>query len=378
MRETPYFTEDMYEMVDQHNKIVELMDEETQKQCKLSYTDSYPVAKKKCSSAYNKGAYFLPLITKVLIPSEHDNDPDLDDKPPMSTLQPAERDDDGGSFMAEADEKSSTPRVRKYYKKHPEKVKKYLRKTVKDRAKRNHDRAAAVEKHGEKKMANHDVHHPDGPDGGHWKLAKKDHGPDKKDDKEKKKALPTPKKATSAPKKKPSAPSTPKKKPAAPEKQDTNTEILRNFIDFVAKKLKLKEIPKINAVPASPETHDQPSLGAYNPETKEIDVCFDNRLMADILRTIAHEMVHKKQEEIGVPISGETGSPSENQANSVAGILMRQYGKINKKIFTKPVKEQSVVVNPRTQKPVMLITALSYPKSHPVYQAALKIASQTK
>lgn len=77
---------------------------------------------------------------------------------------------------------TSTERVRRYYKKHPEKVSAYLKKTAKDRAKRNKDRAAAVKKHGKARMKNHDVHHPNGPNGGSWRLAKKDHGPDKKKD----------------------------------------------------------------------------------------------------------------------------------------------------------------------------------------------------
>lgn len=78
--------------------------------------------------------------------------------------------------------KSSTERVRRYYKRHPEKVRKYLRDTQDDRVKRNGDRAKAVKKYGKKKMNNHDVHHPNGVNGGKWRLAKKDHGRDKKNE----------------------------------------------------------------------------------------------------------------------------------------------------------------------------------------------------
>jgi len=78
--------------------------------------------------------------------------------------------------------KSSTERVRRYYKRHPEKVRKYLRDTQDDRVKRNGDRAKAVKKYGKNKMKNHDVHHPNGVNGGSWKLAKKDHGRDKKNE----------------------------------------------------------------------------------------------------------------------------------------------------------------------------------------------------
>ncbi len=78
--------------------------------------------------------------------------------------------------------KSSTERVRRYYKRHPEKVAKHLRDTQDDRVKRNGDRAKAIKKYGKKKMKNHDVHHPNGVNGGSWRLAKKDHGPDKKNE----------------------------------------------------------------------------------------------------------------------------------------------------------------------------------------------------
>jgi hypothetical protein len=75
---------------------------------------------------------------------------------------------------------SSTERMRRYNRRHPEKVRKYLRDTQGDRVARNRDRKKAVKKYGKSKMKNHDVHHPNGPHGGKWKLAKKDHGPDKK------------------------------------------------------------------------------------------------------------------------------------------------------------------------------------------------------
>jgi len=57
--------------------------------------------------------------------------------------------------------------------------------------------------------------------------------------------------------------------------------------------------------------------------------------MADILRTLAHELVHRKQEEDGrlTPTSGETGSPIEDEANAMAGVLLRNFGKINNGIY---------------------------------------------
>jgi hypothetical protein len=46
-------------------------------------------------------------------------------------------------------------------------------------------------------------------------------------------------------------------------------------------------------------------------------------------------MVHHKQNLDGVltNYAGETGSEFENEANSVAGIIMRNYGKQNPRIY---------------------------------------------
>ena len=57
--------------------------------------------------------------------------------------------------------------------------------------------------------------------------------------------------------------------------------------------------------------------------------------MADLLRTLAHELVHRKQDEDGRIDynSGETGSEIENEANAQAGILLRDFGKIDKEIY---------------------------------------------
>jgi hypothetical protein len=112
---------------------------------------------------------------------------------------------------------------------------------------------------------------------------------------------------------------------------------IQNFIEFATKRLKLKEQPKVNLLSGREYSEAKTSLGGYNPMTKEIFVVMDGRLTADICRTIAHEMVHRKQDEMGLVRNevkdGADGSPIENQAHAVAGILMREYGRINKQIY---------------------------------------------
>ena len=73
----------------------------------------------------------------------------------------------------------------------------------------------------------------------------------------------------------------------------------------------------------------------FNPNNDKIWLYVKNRNMADLLRTLAHELVHRKQDEDGRinNNSGETGSEIENEANAMAGILLRDFGKIDKEIY---------------------------------------------
>ena len=56
-----------------------------------------------------------------------------------------------------------------------------------------------------------------------------------------------------------------------------------------------------------------------------------NRHPMDIFRSVAHELVHHKQNEDGrlghSSEEGSTGSDIENEANAMAGVVMRHYGK---------------------------------------------------
>jgi hypothetical protein len=121
--------------------------------------------------------------------------------------------------------------------------------------------------------------------------------------------------------------------------------MVKEFTDWASKRLKLENKPQIKIVKnESFSSNEQPSLGAFSPTTNEIYVVMENRLIADVLRTIAHEMVHQKQMEMGLMTGtnkdGRTGSAIENKANAVAGILLREYGKLKKEIYTESVKKK--------------------------------------
>jgi len=120
-----------------------------------------------------------------------------------------------------------------------------------------------------------------------------------------------------------------------------NSDIIQDFIDFCIKSLDLKEKPDIEFIDDENAAKQMHALGAFNPTTNKLIVVKGSRLTADILRTLAHELVHRKQAELDQlgPDSGKTGSPTENEANAAAGVLMRQYGKYKPEIFEASLKE---------------------------------------
>ena len=121
-------------------------------------------------------------------------------------------------------------------------------------------------------------------------------------------------------------------------------QILKKFLPFVKKELGIDSLPQIK-VRAHIPTHDQPTFGRYNNDTKILEIGIVNRQPMDILRTMAHELVHYRQQlnqelEAG---SGDTGSPQENEANAVAGIIMRKFGKQHPELFSQaPMVDETI------------------------------------
>ena len=127
------------------------------------------------------------------------------------------------------------------------------------------------------------------------------------------------------------------------EPQEASDNVIADFIDFAAKALDLQQVPKITFSDDQELAKNMHSLGAYNPKSDELLVVKGPRLTADILRTLAHELVHRKQDELN-PLSkedGATGSPIENEANAAAGVLLRQFGKYRPEIFEEDAKEKA-------------------------------------
>lgn len=105
-------------------------------------------------------------------------------------------------------------------------------------------------------------------------------------------------------------------------------EILEQFVRFASDYLEIDQLPKL--VPRlQVESPDQPTFGELSYHKHEILFAIENRHPMDILRTLAHELVHWRQHlnnESGIH-NGETGSPTENEANSEAGKMLRLFAK---------------------------------------------------
>lgn len=113
-----------------------------------------------------------------------------------------------------------------------------------------------------------------------------------------------------------------------PEHKDNFVAMFKKFLPLAMHYLKIDSLPEMKFEPHIRDT-EQPTFGKYDSSTQVLHVALLNRHPNDILRTTAHELCHYKQDindELN-PESGVTGSPEENEAHVMAGIIMRHFNK---------------------------------------------------
>ena len=109
---------------------------------------------------------------------------------------------------------------------------------------------------------------------------------------------------------------------------------LTDFISFCKEQLELTSAPSIKFVS---DTEDA-TFGYFDNDNKNIVVQLKGRHQMDVMRTVAHELVHYKQDKtLGRELDGSDGSVDENEANSLAGVLLRRWGQKNPTLFTETV-----------------------------------------
>lgn len=114
---------------------------------------------------------------------------------------------------------------------------------------------------------------------------------------------------------------------------DEHMDLLNNFIKFTCEFLKLdKPTIKIQF-----NRNGLVTTAAYG--NNNVYVYGKDRALVDILRSIAHEMVHMKQDSLGKlkqnthEKNNNAGSPIENEANAKAGVIIRKFGEIHPEIY---------------------------------------------
>jgi cytidyltransferase-like protein len=117
---------------------------------------------------------------------------------------------------------------------------------------------------------------------------------------------------------------------------ESETGTIGEFVKYAIKNLEIQKPPRnLTFSYDNAAAKEKRSFGYFDPNANKIWVYCGNRNMADILRTLAHELVHRKQDEDGRINyeSGKTGSEIENEANAQAGVLLRDFGKQHEEIY---------------------------------------------
>lgn len=112
------------------------------------------------------------------------------------------------------------------------------------------------------------------------------------------------------------------------ELSDKDIDSLVDFIKFCAVKLGIQKDMVIILI----GKHDGDlgmSTGGYNTMNGEIMARVFGRCLVDIMRSIAHELVHQRQDEKG-KFEGKTEIPNiggeiEDEANAICGQLVKMY-----------------------------------------------------
>jgi hypothetical protein len=113
--------------------------------------------------------------------------------------------------------------------------------------------------------------------------------------------------------------------------------VMQDFLPVAMNELGLDNLPQL-VLELYIHDPQQPTFGKFVQDENRIHLGIENRHPLDVIRTLAHELVHYKQgldNKLG-PDSGATGSPIENEAHEKAGIIMRNFNKAHPEYFKEP------------------------------------------
>jgi hypothetical protein len=104
--------------------------------------------------------------------------------------------------------------------------------------------------------------------------------------------------------------------------------LIGDFINFCANWLPLDSEFKVYVVDDR-DYHDISTTAAYHRGNNLVKVYGKNRAIVDILRSVAHELVHMMQDENGMLVGQiqDAGGDIEDEANAKAGEIIKRYAK---------------------------------------------------
>lgn len=116
---------------------------------------------------------------------------------------------------------------------------------------------------------------------------------------------------------------------------DDKKDKLNSFVKFVKKELGIEKVPTIS-IQSNRDGLKTTAHYDYTKENKIVRVYGKNRALVDIMRSVAHELVHHKQFEEGRldgPQPPDIGGEIEDEANAKAGQYIKMYAKIDPNIY---------------------------------------------
>ena len=118
------------------------------------------------------------------------------------------------------------------------------------------------------------------------------------------------------------------------EFQDPKLKKIHQFALWAIEKLGIKGEPKLNYSNDKAIVDRNRSFGSTKP-SGQIWVFIGDRNTADAMRTLCHELVHYRQFEKGIPMPNNEQDryKIEDQANAIAGRMMRAYGLEHQDIY---------------------------------------------
>ena len=116
--------------------------------------------------------------------------------------------------------------------------------------------------------------------------------------------------------------------------EDNKKQKITEFVKFVKKELGIVKCPTIVLQNGRGELKTTANYD-YSKKNKIIRINAKNRSLVDVMRSIAHEMVHHKQYEDGrlnTP-PPDIGGEIEDEANAKAGQYIKLYSKMDETIY---------------------------------------------